>query len=172
VCRFPLPRFPKKTSLSLCSGPAKGYLSDLELKLHQMEALLGVILASNDPRAKSLITAISNDSVARDVLSRVDTSPVGTQPLQSQEIYNPRGGTSSVGRRIASELADSTREWQRHPGASLSPILNLFFIRVGEFAGACVSIPAGKYKFPCAEAHPSASSTRLKTLELPLGKPK
>jgi hypothetical protein len=79
-----------------------------------MEALLGVILASDDPRAKSLITAISNDSVARDVLSRVDTSPVGTQPLQSQEIYNPRGGTSSVGRRIASELADSTREWQRH----------------------------------------------------------
>jgi hypothetical protein len=79
-----------------------------------MEALLGVLLASDDPRAKSLMTAISNDSVARDVLSRVDTSPVGTQPQQTQEIYNPRGGTSSVGRRIASELADSTREWQRH----------------------------------------------------------
>ena len=80
-----------------------------------MEALLGVVLASNDPRATSLVAAISNDSVARDVLSRVDSSPVGTQPLQTQEAYNPRGGgTSSVGRRIASELADSTREWQRH----------------------------------------------------------
>jgi hypothetical protein len=96
------------------SGPAKGYLSDLELKLHQMEALLGVLLASNDPRATSLMSAISNDSVARDVLSCVDSSPVGTQPQQTQETYNPRGGTSSVGRRIASELADSTREWQNH----------------------------------------------------------
>ncbi|KIM22896.1 hypothetical protein M408DRAFT_28343 [Serendipita vermifera MAFF 305830] len=98
-------------------GPAKGYLTDLELKLHQMEALLGVVLASSDPRATSLVAAISNDSVARDVLTRVDSSPVGTQPHHTtQEVYNPRngGGTSSVGKRIASELAESTREWQRH----------------------------------------------------------
>ena len=89
-----------------------------------MEALLGVFLASNDPRATSLIAAISADSVARDILARVDFSPVGTQPQQAREVYNPRGGTSSVGRRIASELADSTREWQRHVLQTISKNTN------------------------------------------------
>ncbi|CAG7850422.1 SubName: Full=Uncharacterized protein {ECO:0000313/EMBL:CCA69624.1} [Serendipita indica DSM 11827] len=96
-------------------GPAKGYLSDLEMKLHQMEALIGVLLASNDPRAVSLVADISQDSAARDILQRVDSSAVGTRQL-SQEPTNARSGSASVGKRIATELADSTQEWQRHLG--------------------------------------------------------
>ncbi|KAG8835837.1 hypothetical protein FRC17_000801 [Serendipita sp. 399] len=90
-------------------GPAKGYLTDLELKLHQMESLLGVLLASKDPRAVSLVTDMSRDSAARDILSRVDVSW-----SYKGETSNTRPGNTSVGKRIASELAESTREWQRH----------------------------------------------------------
>ena len=93
-------------------GPAKGYLSDLEMKLHQMEALIGVLLASNDPRAVSLVADISQDSAARDILQRVDNSAVGTRNI-SQDA-NARSGMASVGKRIATELADSTQEWQSH----------------------------------------------------------
>ncbi|KAG8837598.1 hypothetical protein FRC18_008823 [Serendipita sp. 400] len=107
-------------------GPAKGYLTDLELKLHQMEALLGVILGSKDPRAVSLVNDMSRDSAARDILSRVDVGFVGTQPPSKGEAGNNRTGNSSVGKRIASELAEATREWQRHldqiiRGKSTSP---------------------------------------------------
>lgn len=98
----------------MCSGPAKGYLSDLELKLHQMEALIGVLLGSRDPRASSLISDISQDSVAREILNRVDVSLLGTHPLDQPLNSDPRVGNSSVGKRISTELADSTHEWQRH----------------------------------------------------------
>lgn len=79
-----------------------------------MEALIGVLLSSTDPRAMSLVADISKDSAARDILSRVDTSLVGTHPHANYDTFNPRVGSSSVGKRIASELADSTQEWQRH----------------------------------------------------------
>jgi hypothetical protein len=60
-------------------GPAKGYLSALEEEKHQMEALIGTLLASQDPRARTLIQDIVQDPLAREVLSRVDRSIVGTQ---------------------------------------------------------------------------------------------
>ncbi|PVG01630.1 hypothetical protein CPB86DRAFT_871039 [Serendipita vermifera] len=101
-------------------GPAKGYLSDLELKLHQMEALIGVLLASKDPRATSLITDMSKDAAARDIINRVDTSLVGTHPFDGSDHSNQKASSTSVGRRIATELADSTHEWQRHLGQIIS----------------------------------------------------
>lgn len=102
------------------SGPAKGYLSDLELKLHQMEALIGTLIACQDPRATSLIADMSKDKLACDILTRVDQSPVGSQRHNrgSGDPSTPKGG--SVGRRIASELAASTYEWQDH----LAQIIN------------------------------------------------
>lgn len=117
------------------SGPAKGYLSDLELKLHQMEALIGVLLASQDPRASSLIADVSRDSVAREILNRVDTSLLGTHPMDQPGSLDPRVGNSSVGKRISNELADSTHEWQRH----LSQIIS----RNSPLGGG----PASKYPF-------------------------
>jgi hypothetical protein len=36
-------------------GPPKGYIDAIEARLHQMEALIGIILASGDPRAEALL---------------------------------------------------------------------------------------------------------------------
>jgi hypothetical protein len=36
-------------------GPPKGYIDAIEARLHQTEALLGIMLATSDPRAHSLL---------------------------------------------------------------------------------------------------------------------
>ena len=36
-------------------GPPKGYIEMIEARLHQAEALLGVLLISKDSRAKSML---------------------------------------------------------------------------------------------------------------------
>lgn len=36
-------------------GPPKGYIDAIEARLHQTEALLGIMLATSDPRARSLL---------------------------------------------------------------------------------------------------------------------
>lgn len=40
-------------------GPPKGYIDAIEARLHQAEALLGIMLASGDPRAETLLQDIS-----------------------------------------------------------------------------------------------------------------
>jgi hypothetical protein len=99
-------------------GPAKGYLSALEEEKHQMEALIGTLLASQDPRARTLVQDIAQDPLAREVLSRVDRSIVGTQGrLQGAGRWPDRIEASKsgrVGKRMTGEMASSTYEWQDH----------------------------------------------------------
>lgn len=99
-------------------GPAKGYLSALEEEKHQMEALIGTLLASQDHRARTLIQDIVQDPLAREVLSRVDRSIVGTQGrLQGAGRWSERNEASKsgrVGKRMTGEMASSTYEWQDH----------------------------------------------------------
>lgn len=40
-------------------GPPKGYIDAIEARLHQTEALLGIIIAAKDTRAQSLLHDIS-----------------------------------------------------------------------------------------------------------------
>ena len=99
-------------------GPAKGYLSALEEEKHQMEALIGTLLASQDHRARSLIQDLVQDPLAREVLSRVDRSIVGSQGrLQGAGRWSERneaGKSGRVGKRMTGEMASSTYEWQDH----------------------------------------------------------
>ena len=99
-------------------GPAKGYLSALEEEKHQMEALIGTLLASQDSRARTLIQDIIQDPLAREVFSRVDRSIVGTQArMQGAGRWPDRieaGKSGRVGKRMTGEMASSTYEWQDH----------------------------------------------------------
>ncbi|KAJ3556519.1 hypothetical protein NM688_g1984 [Phlebia brevispora] len=56
-------------------GPPKGYIHAIEQRWHQVECLLGTIMAS--PRANSIMTDLRQDPFAREVLDRVDTGPYG-----------------------------------------------------------------------------------------------
>ncbi|KIJ54067.1 hypothetical protein M422DRAFT_42332 [Sphaerobolus stellatus SS14] len=58
-------------------GPPKGYLSALEQRLNDAEALLGALICSKDPRASTLITDLSKDSLAQSIIHRVSNSEFG-----------------------------------------------------------------------------------------------
>lgn len=113
-----IPRVPNRIFNLHYRGPAKGYLSALEEEKHQMEALIGTLLASQDHRARTLIQDILQDPLAREVLSRVDRSIVGTQGrLQGASRWSERneaGKSGRVGKRMTGEMASSTYEWQDH----------------------------------------------------------
>jgi len=58
-------------------GPPKGYIHALERRLHEVEALLGTIICSSDPRARSLISELSKDPLAENIVHRVKVGPFG-----------------------------------------------------------------------------------------------
>ncbi|KAF9224716.1 hypothetical protein BS17DRAFT_45386 [Gyrodon lividus] len=85
-------------------GPPKGYIDAIEARLHQTEALLGVLLAVEAERAKGIahedgsgkrgphlealdkqgglegvLAVLRKDSLAREILKRVDSSPYGVK---------------------------------------------------------------------------------------------
>jgi len=62
-------------------------LSALEQRLHDAEALLGAIISSNDSRATTLVSDLSNDPLAGSIISRVTNSsfgPVGRNVLRQR----------------------------------------------------------------------------------------
>ncbi|KAI0694111.1 fungal-specific transcription factor domain-containing protein [Cytidiella melzeri] len=58
-------------------GPPKGYIDAIEARLHQTEALVGILLASKDSRAKTLLEDLSEDTLAKEIIERVNNSPYG-----------------------------------------------------------------------------------------------
>ncbi|KAI9459128.1 fungal-specific transcription factor domain-containing protein [Lactarius psammicola] len=60
-------------------GPPKGYIDAIEARLHQTEALVGIMLAANDSRARGLLNDLSQDPLAHEIIRRVDNSPYGVK---------------------------------------------------------------------------------------------
>ncbi|KAI0340857.1 hypothetical protein BDW22DRAFT_355815 [Trametopsis cervina] len=65
-------------------GPPKGYILALERRLHQVEALLGTIIGSDDARARTLIDDLARDQLAAHIIRRVKTGPFGPRGRLSQ----------------------------------------------------------------------------------------
>ncbi|PPR03375.1 hypothetical protein CVT24_012500 [Panaeolus cyanescens] len=117
-------------------GPPKGYIDAIEARLHQTEALLGIMLATNDPRAQSLLQDISKDSLAKEIIARVDNSPYGIKGRKRQDIALSIGGkarsghsseTSQPGQKSESKSIDLTsthpsNEWQDRVSAMLNSL--------------------------------------------------
>jgi len=78
-------------------GPAKGYLQALETRCHNVEAVLGILLALPDERATSLLTELSDDPYARRILDQVNTSAFGPSGRASiPETLKPNLQSSSA----------------------------------------------------------------------------
>ncbi|KIO25517.1 hypothetical protein M407DRAFT_25116, partial [Tulasnella calospora MUT 4182] len=96
-------------------GPPKGYIDALESKLHQMEALLGTIITSDDVRARTLVYDLSQDPLAREIIQRVDETPFGTrgrkQAAANRELY---GRSSGLG--MSNKRRDSAGGLRGSPG--------------------------------------------------------
>lgn len=59
-------------------GPPKGYISAIEQRLHQVEAILGAIINSKDTKSQETISALRTDDIAREIIDRVDRGPYGS----------------------------------------------------------------------------------------------
>ncbi|OCH94538.1 hypothetical protein OBBRIDRAFT_125227 [Obba rivulosa] len=70
-------------------GPPKGYILALERRLHQVEALLGTIIASEDPRARGILHGLSHDQLASQIIHRVNIGPFGPKG----RVAHPFGST-------------------------------------------------------------------------------
>ncbi|KZT34004.1 hypothetical protein SISSUDRAFT_1053457 [Sistotremastrum suecicum HHB10207 ss-3] len=78
-------------------GPPKGYLHALERRLHDVEALVGIVLSLSDPRAQSLLADLSSShDYVKDVLSQVDVSPFGPSG-RSANRKSQEGGATAQG---------------------------------------------------------------------------
>ncbi|KAF8846123.1 hypothetical protein BDN67DRAFT_1064611 [Paxillus ammoniavirescens] len=128
-------------------GPPKGYIQAIEQRWHQVESLVGALLACPDRRVQDLFADIRQDDLAREILNRVDTGPFGPSGRLSQ----PAGATkedffacifrsneasardaarsrrqSRISREIVSSARDNTlstvptAEWQDRLSARLS----------------------------------------------------
>lgn len=70
-------------------GPPKGYILAIERRLHQVEALLGTIIGSDDPRANGILQDLSQDKLASQIIQRVDVGPFGPKG----RVAHPFGST-------------------------------------------------------------------------------
>ncbi|KZT22933.1 hypothetical protein NEOLEDRAFT_1070364 [Neolentinus lepideus HHB14362 ss-1] len=84
-------------------GPPKGYIDAIEARLHQTEALVGILLGSADARARSLLDDLASDTLAKEIINRVDNSPYGTKGRR-------RGADGASRARHASRPAQASGE--------------------------------------------------------------
>ncbi|EIW61386.1 uncharacterized protein TRAVEDRAFT_44201 [Trametes versicolor FP-101664 SS1] len=88
-------------------GPPKGYILALERRLHQVEALLGTIISSDDPRARSLVQDLSRDKLANHVINKVHVGPFGPAGREK----HPFGSTKEdFLASISGDLGDNASE--------------------------------------------------------------
>lgn len=94
-------------------GPPKGYIDAIEARLHQTEALLGILLALEADRSErgscrseqddgaekdgsltNVLAALRKDTLAREILNRVDMTPYGVRGRKTGKA-KPRSNTHS-----------------------------------------------------------------------------
>ncbi|KAG8741371.1 hypothetical protein FRC10_002936 [Ceratobasidium sp. 414] len=105
-------------------GPPKGYIDAIEARLHQLEALLGTVIASPDPRAQSLIADLISDPLARHIIARVDESPFGSRGRDQDGARDPKARTHINSARTAILNGGvgfdvPPRDWQDELGARI-----------------------------------------------------
>ncbi|KAG7095560.1 hypothetical protein E1B28_006297 [Marasmius oreades] len=88
-------------------GPPKGYIDAIEARLHQMEALLGIMLSCDDDRATTLLKDLSQDPLANHIINRVANSSYGVKGRArgSEQISN-----ESKGRYVQAKQSDANGE--------------------------------------------------------------
>ncbi|KAF7793390.1 hypothetical protein EIP86_004502 [Pleurotus ostreatoroseus] len=94
-------------------GPPKGYIHAIEQRWHQVECILGTIMATQ--RASGIIADLRQDPFARDVLDRVDTGPYSQQNTSYDDRRSKRQSRLTrelVSSQDATIPAIPTSEWQ------------------------------------------------------------
>ncbi|KAI0080455.1 hypothetical protein K474DRAFT_1637713 [Panus rudis PR-1116 ss-1] len=99
-------------------GPPKGYIDAIEARLHQTEALIGILLSSKDSRAKTLLQDLSEDSLAKEIINRVNGSPYGHRGRNkgpdtvSSSRTRPANSDGTQSEAPSIQATHPTTEWQ------------------------------------------------------------
>ncbi|EKM56762.1 uncharacterized protein PHACADRAFT_254069 [Phanerochaete carnosa HHB-10118-sp] len=97
-------------------GPPKGYIDAIEARLHQTEALIGILISSKDSRAKTLLEDLSEDPLAKDIIDRVNNSSYGHKGRKRGATTNTRSRPAPVeskgGDTPALQATHPSSEWQ------------------------------------------------------------
>lgn len=124
-------------------GPPKGYIDAIEARLHQTEALVGILLAANDSRARGLLDDLSQvkhtvsnyllfgepcsnldvihqDPLAHEIIQRVDSSPYGVKG-------RARAAESSSASSKARLLPAGVKTKSDSPNPSIHAAQSVFF---------------------------------------------
>ncbi|KAI6041549.1 fungal-specific transcription factor domain-containing protein [Pisolithus marmoratus] len=114
-------------------GPPKGYIDAIEARLHQTEALLGILLALESDRSErgssssehddgaakdvsltNILAALRKDTLAREILNRVDLTPYGVRGRKAgktkprSNVHSQAGGPGSLNL----QTTHPSTEWQ------------------------------------------------------------
>ncbi|TDL19912.1 hypothetical protein BD410DRAFT_393356 [Rickenella mellea] len=89
-------------------GPPKGYIHALERRLHEVEAVLGTLIGSSDPRARSLIADLSKDPLAKNIVQRVVVGPFGPSG-RSNELSHSGIDESHCASLLGDDMTESSR---------------------------------------------------------------
>ncbi|KAI0824538.1 fungal-specific transcription factor domain-containing protein [Trametes gibbosa] len=160
-------------------GPPKGYIDAIEARLHQTEALIGILLSSKDSRAKSVLDDLAEDPLAKEIIGRVDNSPYGfkgrsrgveaptSRARPPPEARDGEGGTTSP-----AHATHPSNEWQDRVigrlnalAASRNTLLPDDQVASGGFATATAAAGAEELGYPDEEqgSRPSSSTTTTQT---------
>ncbi|KAI0050334.1 hypothetical protein FA95DRAFT_1555847 [Auriscalpium vulgare] len=101
-------------------GPPKGYIDAIEARLHQTEALVGIMLAANDARAKGILDDLAQDPLAREIIQRVDSSPYGVKGRKGKVPAKQAAKTPPDGESLTS--THPSNDWQDRLSARLSDL--------------------------------------------------
>ncbi|KAG2108501.1 fungal-specific transcription factor domain-containing protein [Suillus discolor] len=105
-------------------GPPKGYIDAIEARLHQTEALLGVLLAVEAEHSESIFRRL-HDTLAREILNRVDTSSYGVKGRKGGSVKSrPNNTTPTEGSGIDLQSTHPSNEWQDRVVSLLSSSLS------------------------------------------------
>lgn len=74
-CLSRLESLKRKIGPSFKRGPPKGYIHAIEQRWHQVECILGSLMAI--PQAQNVVSQLRADSFANSILDRVDSGPYG-----------------------------------------------------------------------------------------------
>ncbi|EGO26654.1 hypothetical protein SERLADRAFT_414597 [Serpula lacrymans var. lacrymans S7.9] len=96
-------------------GPPKGYIDAIEARLHQTEALLGILIASNDDRARGVLDDMSKDALAKEIINRVDNSPYGSKGRKGGPIGGAKNRPGSMSPMDAPGHSDHVDLHSTHP---------------------------------------------------------
>ncbi|KAJ7242001.1 fungal-specific transcription factor domain-containing protein [Mycena rebaudengoi] len=121
-------------------GPPKGYIDAIEARLHQTEALVGILLAAAsshidddsaddavDDRARGLLADLGEDPLAREILARIDQSAYGVtgRATLAAAAANSNSNSSSIIAHPSSTNANTSSSSTNANPASANPNVNV-----------------------------------------------